>query len=103
MDWGSIINYPIFSGQLEKGQRIAFFGISQISYEIGLIPMFLFWFIKQIIYLKINLFNKSALITVFFVMIAINGISFKLYWFMLFILILNTIEKGKQYETPNNP
>jgi len=100
---GSAIHYPSFSGQLEEGKSIAFYGISQLGYELGLIPMFLFiiWFLKKILTLKIGIFNKSALVTIFFVMLAINGISFKLYWFLLFVIILNIVEKSK-HETPNN-
>jgi len=99
---GSSLNYPIFSGELEVGQRINFYGISQVGYELGLLPMVLFitWFIKQIFYLKISLFNKSSLFTIFFVMLAVNGIAFKLYWFILFILIINTI--GSNYENTTN-
>lgn len=91
---GSGFNYPIFSGILEEGQRINFYGISQIGYEVGLIPMFLliFWLFKNTLFSEHDLFNKSALVSVLFIMIFVNGISFKLYWFMLFILIIGNLD-----------
>jgi len=91
---GSGLNYSIFSGVLEEGQRINFYGISQVGYEVGLIPMFLllFWLFKNTLFSEHDLFNKSALVSILFNMIFINGIAFKLYWFMLFILVLGNLD-----------
>jgi hypothetical protein len=90
---GSAVNYPAFSG-IKEGiigeSKINFYGISQLGYELGIIPMFLFifWVIRLFIKFKGDLLYKSSIASILVVMFLINGLAFKLYWFTFITIFL---------------
>jgi hypothetical protein len=90
---GSTLNYPAFSG-IKEGiigeTKINFYGISQLGYELGIVPMFLFifWVIRLFIKFKGEIIYKSSIAAILVAMFLINGLAFKLYWFTFITIFL---------------
>ncbi|MEO5659082.1 MAG: hypothetical protein ABIQ90_04690 [Polaromonas sp.] len=90
---GSAVNYPAFSGIREGiigGDKVNFYGISQLGYELGIIPalIFIFWVSRSFVKFKGDLLYKSSIASILVAMFLINGLAFKLYWFTFITILL---------------
>lgn len=91
--FGSTLSYARFAGYVGENDFINMYGITQVGFELGLIPMFLF-----VMFLLWNLFVKSVVLSndirllvasIFFMVFVMNGVGFKIVWFFLFLVLIH--------------
>lgn len=90
---GSTLPYSRYAGFIENDEFINMYGITQIGFELGYVPMiflmiFLFWFL---FYHSINLSVPIRLFifSIVFFIFLMNGVGFKITWFFVFLLMIN--------------
>ncbi|TLS69324.1 hypothetical protein [Photobacterium damselae] len=91
--FGSTLSYARYAGYIPNDSFINMYGITQIGFELGLIPMFVFiifllYFIF-IISVKFSTVSRLLIASLFFMILVMNGIGFKFVWFFIFALLIH--------------
>lgn len=87
--YGSRLAYAHYIGLIDGNTEINMYGITQIGFELGVIPMSLFiGFMCYYLFLNAKHFNNTSkllCVSVFYMIFIMNGFNFRIVWFFLFV------------------
>jgi len=90
---GSTTAYARYAGYIGQNDPINMYGITQVGFELGVIPMFLLiMFLFWILLVKSVILSKDIrllIASIFFMIFIMNGIGFKVVWFFLFVILIH--------------
>lgn len=91
--FGTTVTYGRFAGYLANDSFWNMYGITQVGFELGVIPMFiLIIFLLWYLFFGSRKFTKYIRLlvaTIFFMIMIMNGFGFKFVWLFLFVTIIH--------------
>ena len=91
--FGSTVLYARYAGYIPEDSYINMYGITQVGFELGFIPMFLFGFflLWTLLIMPVALSKdiRFLIASIFFMIFIMNGFGFKIVWFFLFVVLIH--------------